>query len=241
MKNAQAVFSVLMLFCLVLKVGTSFAMGHSVGVSAGHKVKYNFTVTIEGTTIDAGWMRIKIQNVTGMIISGNVEGNGTVDDIDMPSSPEPFSIDVSMPGHRSGSIPDFIFIPANLTVGSNVLGFYSLEGPTDKNGREALYVNASFLGVTSTYYWDRSTGVLLEFTTSYDEVSTAIKIAETDLWSGGLFGLGGFGGLEWWIWLIIIAAVVAIAAALIGLTRRKRKPRATTLPSIPPPPPPPQT
>jgi hypothetical protein len=213
-------------------------MGYSVGVAAGHKVKYDFTVTIEGKTIDAGWMRINIQNVTGMIISGSVEGNGTVDDVDMPSIPEPFSIDVSMPSHRSGSIPDFIFIPANLTIGSNVLGFYSIEGTTNKNGREAVYVNSSFLGVTSTYYWDQSTGVLLEFTTSYNEISTAIKIAETDLWSGGLFGLGGFGGLEWWIWIIIIAAVVAIMAAFIGLTRHKRKPPVTTVPQIPPPPPP---
>jgi len=240
MNNVKAILSLLILLCLILTVSTSSAIGYTVGVTAGHKVKYNITATIQGKTIDAGWMRITIENVAGTIISGSLEGNGTVEDIDIPGSPEPFFIDVAMPGYSSGSIPNFIFIPSNLTAGSSVPGFYySIEGPTTKNGREAVYINASFLGVTSEYYWDRSTGVLLEFTTSYGEVSSAIKIAETDLWGGGLFGLGGFGGLDWWIWVIIIVAVVAIVAAFVGLTRRKRKPPAATLASIPPPPPPP--
>jgi hypothetical protein len=229
------------LICLVLAATNVWAAASTtVGVAAGNEIRYDITGQFMGETVDTGWMKIVVQNVTGTVILGTIEGDGTVIGIDLPSSPQPFSIDVSPPFSSTGRVPGFVFIPANLTAGAEIPGMYTtVSSVTNRYGREAVYVDNSGLGLTSEYWWDRATGVLLEFTTSFASVVSAVKIAETNIWSGGF----SFGGLEWWMYVIIIVVVACVLAVAV-LMMRRRKPTAappTTQAPPPPPPPPPTT
>jgi hypothetical protein len=230
-----------LLICLVLTATNAWAAANiTVGIAAGNEIKYDMTGQFMGETVDTGRMKIVVQNVTGTVISGTIEGNGTVMGIDLPGSPQPFSVSISPPISSTGPAPSFMFIPANLTVGAEIPSIYAtVSSVTNKYGREAVYVDNSGLGLTSEYWWDRASGVLLEFTTSFAGVVSTVKITETNVWSGGF----GFGGLEWWMYAIIVVVVACVLVVAV-LMMRRRKPTAappTTQAPPPPPPPPPTT
>ena len=82
---------------------------------------------------------------------------------------------------------------------------------------------------------DIQTGLFLESKGSAVGATYTITAAETNLWSGGLFGSGG---LTWAIIIIVILVVVISAVALV-LRKRKTKPVAPPPQTVPPPPPPP--
>jgi len=237
MKNVKAkvLLFVLVVFCLA--ISNSAVAQYTVGVKSGNWIKYNVSSTYSGQTTQSGWITITIQSVSGSIISGTIEGSVP----GYSTTPQPFTVNIET-GSTTGSLPAFMFIPANLNTGSIPPGVgLPLQGPTTKNGREALYISESLSG--TSIYWDRATGVLLEFSVSYAGTTASIIVSDTNMWSGGLFG-PGFLGLDWWIWIVIIVVifVVIVAAALM---LRKKKPPVAPAPQVqppqPPPPPPPPT
>jgi len=229
--KSVAIF-LLLLLCFVSKAYVP-VMAYTLGVKSGDWIRYSITVTTDGQTTDAGWVRFDIQNIIGY----KIEGTWTSDKV---STPEECWFIVSdavaynIPAHFSAQT----FIFANMAPGDPVPYGYQtyLQGPVTRLNREALYVTYSSQDFT---YWDRQTGVLLEDSEAGGYgLTTSVKLVATSLWGGGALG-----GLDWWIWIIIIVAVVGgILTALLLI--RKRKPHVAQPPpppptQIPPPPPPP--
>jgi hypothetical protein len=217
----------LLVLCLGLAMNGSVMAQYTVGVQSGQWVKYNVTATYGGQTVQGGSIKIAFQTVSGTVVSGTMEGSA----YGYSTTPQQFSIDLAT-GQTTGASLTLFLIPANMSAGSTPPGVsMALQGPVTRNGREALYVNESLTGMEM--YWDRSTGVLLEFTVTSSSGSTSMKAAETNIWSGGLFGL------DWWLWAIIIAVIAGGAVAALFLIMRRRKPQVAVSPQAPPPPPPP--
>jgi hypothetical protein len=201
---------------------------YTVGVKNGDWIKYNLSMSGQGENVQ-GWIKITVDSVSGTEIKGTYAvGVG-----DQQLQQISFTLDIAS-GY--GEISGFI-IPANLTVGQTIPGeSTTVQNITTRHGRTAIYAAATdpYSGGTGQVYWDQATGVLLEVTASYGGYEYKLTPAETNMWGGGLFGVGPL-GLELWIWIIIIVViVVGITTVVLILHRRKPLP-----PSIPPPPPPP--
>ena len=101
-------------------------------------------------------------------------------------------------------------IPANLNVGEN---FTSNEGNiTITAVREKTYAGANrnvvYANTSETeFYWDKSTGVLVEADSSYPDFSITTKVERTNMWQAQIFGIDPF------IFSVpIIAMVIAVLA-----------------------------
>ncbi len=213
---------------IIMVTGVSNA-AYLVAVKAGDSIRYDINVTYQGQSA-TGTIKLTVQSVQGTLITGTYEV--TVQG-QTAGQPEQFTLDVST--GSGGSASGFI-IPANLTVGNFIPGeAASVETIGDWRGRKAIVANASspYMGFMSRIYWDQATGILLESTGSLTETQFSITLAETTLWSGGLFGLDK-------IFIIVVVAVVIIAVVAGFMLRKKR---AQAFPAmaqgVPPPPPPP--
>jgi len=200
-----------------------------VAVKAGDSIRYDINVTYQGQSA-TGTIKLTVQSVQGTLITGTYEV--TVQG-QTAGQPEQFTLDVST--GSGGSASGFI-IPANLTVGNFIPGeAASVETIGDWRGRKAIVANASspYMGFMSRIYWDQATGILLESTGSLTETQFSITLAETTLWSDGLFGLDK-------IFIIVVVAVVIIAVVAGFMLRKKRAQAFPTMAQgVPPPPPPP--
>jgi hypothetical protein len=200
-----------------------------VAVKAGDSIRYDINVTYQGQSA-TGTIKLTVQSVQGNLITGTYEV--TVQG-QTAGQPEQFTLDVST--GSGGSASGFI-IPANLTVGNFIPGeAASVETIGDWRGRKAIVANASspYMGFMSRIYWDQATGILLESTGSLTETQFSITLAETTLWSDGLFGLDK-------IFIIVVVSVVIIAVVAGFMLRKKRAQAFPTMAQgVPPPPPPP--
>jgi len=200
-----------------------------VAVKAGDSIRYDINVTYQGQSA-TGTIKLTVQSVQGTLITGTYEV--TVQG-QTAGQPEQSTLDVST--GSGGSASGFI-IPANLTVGNFIPGeAASVETIGDWRGRKAIVANASspYMGFMSRIYWDQATGILLESTGSLTETQFSITLAETTLWSDGLFGLDK-------IFIIVVVAVVIIAVVAGFMLRKKRAQAFPTMAQgVPPPPPPP--
>lgn len=212
-----------LIFCLILLTVTPTMAAATVGVKENEWIKWEIKVTAQGQSVTT-WMKITIQNVSGTQVSGTYEGNQP----GWPTTPRDFTIDVATGSGFTtiSSVP--LIVSANLSTGDLVYGTVSpITGTTTKDGRDAAYLNVSIPMVgTSTYYWDREKGVLLEFYSSYGGSTTLMKVVETNMWSTG--------GLDLWL-LITVAAVVVVVIVAAAFVLLKRKPPTKTLEPPPPP------
>ncbi|MEM2105014.1 MAG: hypothetical protein QXV21_00875 [Candidatus Bathyarchaeia archaeon] len=238
--NAKVLLFVLVAFCL--SMGSSAMAQYTVGVKSGDWIKYNFTMSGGGMSAQ-GWIKITIQSVSGTQVTGTY----AVGTAGQQVFQEDFTLDIAT-GY--GSMSGFI-IPANLNTGQTIPGeSVTVQGVTTRHGRTAIYATATdpMYGGTGQIYWDQATGVLLEASTLVSGTTYTITPAETNMWSGGLFG-PGFLGLDWWIWIIIIVVIVLVIVTAAIILRKRKPPVAPTAlapapqeqPPQPPPPPPPPT
>jgi len=214
--------AILLIFCLILPTVMPTMATATVGVKENEWIKWEIKVTAQGQSATT-WIKITIQNVSGTQVTGTYEGNQP----GWPTTPRDFTIDVATGSGFTtiSSVP--LIVSANLSTGELVPGTtLPITGTTTKDGRDAAYLNVSVPMIgTSTYYWDREKGVLLEFYSSYGGSTTLMKVVDTNMWSSG--------GLDLLL-LVAIVVVVCIVVVVAAFLVIKRKP-STKTPEPPPP------
>jgi hypothetical protein len=220
------------------------AVDYNVGVKAGDWIKYGqISIAWNGTGTEPSsiaeekkmdWVRFEVENVTGATISLNLTShynNGTETSVTG-------SIDLN-----SGAMSEHYVIAANLkngdplvtqpnspTINQTITGIYA-GASRNVNILDITGVITSVLGnqtVTAKFYWDQSTGIMVEMHTKtpdtsnpgvYTEVSA--KATETNMWSADLLGTLS-NNLIYIIAGIII--IIAVIAAVITLKRKEPSP-----------------
>jgi len=256
------VILVTIFIALLTTVTPILATDYTVGVKVGDWIKYGeINVSWTGTGTEPSsvteakkidWMKIEVKSVSGTNVTVETTGqykDGTA----APSSSR--TIDVA-----KGSGMD-ILIPANLEEGD------SIPQPSDQaikiNGtvtrtycgasRSVNFVNitVSHGGTTGTtiMYWDKATGVMVEFyvsssqttptvpptppvTPTVQNITISYKATETNMWSSGGILSDIFNPTSPnFIYIIIgIAALVVVIVLGVFIVRR-RKPTPTVTPT----------
>jgi len=202
------------LACLVVLVAACFTQAalaeFKVGVKEGDWIEYK--VLLSGNVPadhDVTWSRIEVIKV-----------NGTAIDVKLTSrfSDGREETDYVKLNLETGEIGDAFIIPANLTTGDSFPERY--QGPITISGvTERTYAGAArkvvYASTAATqYYWDQSTGILVEATSTYQDYSIASRAERTNMWQTQAFGLDP---------LFSIIAIVLAAAAILLVIRHKRK------------------
>jgi len=87
-----------------------------------------------------------------------------------------------------------------------------------------VYATVSEDGVTTAFYWDKTTGVALEITEPRIAYTVNVKADKTNLWQAQPFGLP-IDPTRLNILIIVAIAIVAIVAFLVIRRRRNRRRR----------------
>ena len=204
MKRKSA--SVLHLICLAVLASMLFSTVVSaeiaVGVKQGHWIEYKVSATgdvPEGH--DVTWSKIEVTNVEGTNISVKITSRYS----DTLEHNENYTLNLA-----TGQIGDSFIIPANLNVGdvfNSTEGNITITEIKDRSyagaNRNVVYANTT----TTQFYWDRSTGVLVEADSSYPNFDIISKVERTNLWQAQIFGIDSF------VFSVpIIAVVIAVLA-----------------------------
>jgi hypothetical protein len=172
----------------------------SVGVKQGDWIEYNVSFTGNPPTEhDAVWARMEVESVEGKRVNDSFTSqlsNGAMVDL------------VEDLDFESGRLIDLFIIPANLDVGDQ---FYdSLVGNVTIDEVEVrMYVGAARsvvhgVAVQTDWYWDKSTGVIVEARTSSSTYTLDTLAATTNLWSPQILGLDST------IFYTLVIAVLAV-------------------------------
>jgi hypothetical protein len=202
------------MICLAVLVGMHFSAVASaeivVGVKQGDWIEYKVTVT--GNVPEqhnVTWSKIEIIAVEGKKIDIKITSrysNGTEETA------------TSTLNLETGQIGDAFIIPANLDKGDTFLsseGTITISGVEDRTyadaTRSVVYASTS----VTMFYWDQSTGVVVEGTSSYPDFTLATKAETTNMWQTQAFGIDPL--------FSIVLIVLVIAVALAIFLRHKMK------------------
>jgi len=193
-----------------------------VGIKAGDWIKFEYTIT----GWSAGepypeWLKLEFLSVEGTIAT--VRATLHISDGTEQSDTGP--VDVVAGGEVLG-LSGFV-ISANLTMGDSIhmTGYVDLaiEGETTRTyagaRRTVVYASFSQYEVQLTYYWDKLTGVIVEASTTYPDITVTAKIIETNMWEATTIRM------PWWSWIIV--AVAAVGLVIFFVRRRGRGPADT--------------
>lgn len=206
---------VLYLTCLAVLVGVLFSAVVSadvaVGVKKGDWIEYNVTATGDvPEEHNVTWCKIEIIAVEEKTIG--VEITSRYSDGREETATASLNLETGQIGY------DFI-IPAKLDSGDTFLkneNNVTISGVEERTyvgaNRKVVYANAS----QTLFYWDRSTGILVEATSSYPDFTIITEVEETNMWQAQIFGIDPF------VFIVpIIAVIVAVLA--IFLIRKMKK------------------
>ena len=195
------------------------------GIKAGDWMKIEYTIS----GWPAGqpcpeWLKLEFLSVEGttatvrvtMHISDGTEQSDTVD------------VDLAAGGGEAFGLSGFV-IPPNLTTGDSVymtgFGDVAIEGETTRTyvgaRRTVVYASISQDEVQLTYYWDKETGVMVEASTTWEDMTATCEVTETNIWEAG----PPTAGMPWWPWIIV--AVAAVGLVIFFMRRRGRGPEYT--------------
>ncbi len=205
---------VLLMVCLaVLGVSAVVSAEISVGVKQGDWIEYQ--VTTSGAVPeehDVKWGKIEVLAVEGKEI-----------DVKFTSrfSDGTEKIETSTLNLETGIIGDAFIIPANLNAGDTFLkqgeGTITIGGVEERTyagaRRSVVYAAAS----QTMFYWDRSTGILVEATSSFPDFTLVTKVEKTNMWQPQIFGLDPILFI-----VLVIVAVVAVLAIFLILRMKKK-------------------
>ena len=194
-----------------------------VGVKVGDWIKIKYTIS--GWPADQPcpeWLKLEFLSVEGT--TANVQATLHMSDGTEQSDTMP--VDVAGGGGEAFGLSGFV-IPPNLTTGDSVymtgFGDVAIEGETTRTyaGASRTVVYASFSQsvpyqdeVQLTYYWDKRTGVMVESSTTYADITATAKATETNMWEATTVGM------PWWPWIIV--AVVAVGLGIFFVHRRRK-------------------
>ncbi len=184
----------------------------SVGVKEGDWIEYRATFTgdVPEDHYYVEWGKIEIINVDGTTIDVNVTSRY------FDGTEETLSHTLNL---ETGQIEEALIIPANLNSGDAFLEQYedtiTITGVEEKicagAKRSVVYAVTSL----AMYYWDRSTGVFVEVTSTYNGFTLTMKAEKTNMWQPQIFGLDPIAFLV----LLIVAVVAVLAIFLILKTK----------------------
>jgi hypothetical protein len=212
--RSQAVILIVLLFLLVSMVPFICKAEIAVGVKKGDWIEYNVTVTgnvPQGHNIT--WARMEVTDVQGKSIDLSITTNFTNETL----LPEKITLNL-----ETGVLGDDFIIPANLNHHDSFFEVYSGNivisdiGIKNVSGvdRTVVFGNTA----QTTYVWDKTTGVLIEATTSSTGYSMTTVAERTNMWTPNLFGLN-----LWFFFILIAVALVALLVVVATLYMSRRK------------------
>jgi len=203
------------MICLAVLVSMLFSSVASaeiaVGVKQGHWIEYRVTATGDVPAgHDITWSKIEVMDVEGKNI--NVEITSRYSDEIEHSENHTLNLE-------TGQIGDCFIIPANLNGGdffreSNE-GNITISEVKEKTyagaNRKVVYANTS----KTQFYWDRSTGVLVEANSSFPDFAIITKVERTNMWQAQIFGIDPF------VFSVPIIAVIIAVLAFFMIRKMK--------------------
>ena len=206
----------LYMICLAVLVGMLFSAVASaeivVGVKQGDWIEYKVTFT--GDVLeehDVTWAKIEVIGVEGKKI--DIEITSIYSDGREETATSTLNLE-------TGQIGDAFIIPANLDTGDTFLeqyeGTITISGVEEKNyigaNRKVVYATTS----QTMFYWDHSTGFLVEATSSYTDFTMTTKAEKTNMWQTQIFGIDPT------VFIVLIVLVI-VAVSAIFLIRKMKK------------------
>jgi hypothetical protein len=201
---------------LIILIGTApatISAEISVGVKQGDWIEYQVTFT--GTPDpehDVIWARMEIVGVQGTAINLNVTtefSNGTLLN-------EAITLNL-----ETGQLGDDFIIPSNLNSGDTFfdkhVGNITISGAEERTlagaTRTIVYASTS----QTMFYWDKSTGILVEANSSFTDYTMHTKADKTNMWQPQIFGLD-----PTVFYALVIAAVAILIMIAFFVIRRKK-------------------
>jgi len=205
------------MICLAVLVGMLFSAVVSaeivVGVKQGDWIEYHVTVT--GNVPEehnVNWGKIEIIAVEGKKI--DIKITSRYSDGREETATSTLNLE-------TGQIGDAFIIPANLDNGDTFLeqheGTITISGVEERTyagaTRSVVYASTS----QTMFYWDRSTGFLVEATSSYPDFTMTTKAEKTNMWQTQIFGIDPIVFI-----VLIVLAVVAVSAIFLIIRKMKK-------------------
>lgn len=204
------------LICLAVLVGMLLSAVASaeivVGVKQGDWIEYKVTCTGDvPEEHDVTWSKIEIISAEGKKIDIEITSRY----FDGREETETATLNL-----ETGQIGDGFIIPANLDNGDPIPEQY--EGTITISGvekrtyagatRSVVYASTSL----TMFYWDRSTGFLVEATSSYPDFTIITKADKTNMWQTQIFGIDP---------IVFIVPIIAVIVAVLAffLIRKMKK------------------
>ena len=202
------------------------------GIKAGDWIKLEYTIT----GWPAGqpcpeWLELEFISVEGTSASVNV----TLGMSDCQKLSGTVPVNLGEGGGEAFGLSGFV-IPPNLRRGGSIYfsgyGDVTIEGETTRTyagvSRRVVYASLSQSvpyqdAVQLTYYWDKQTGVMVEASTIWGDVTGTCKATETNMLEASTTQM------PWWLWVIIAVAIAGVTFAVYRLKKRKM-PTAPTFP-----------
>jgi hypothetical protein len=209
----QLYLSIFLFILILTGAGTAFC-DITVGVQKGDWIEYkvDFTGTPpEGHEVT--WARSEIIDVQGTVISLNI----TTKFSDGTLLNESITLNL-----ETGQLGDDFIIPANLNAGDtfsdNYHGVVEINAIEERNYFGSIRTVASATAAGNTYYWDQTTGILVEGISQFQDYSIHSIADKTNMWEPQLSGLPP---TTLYILLIAATVIIVLAAFLFALHRKK--------------------
>jgi hypothetical protein len=186
----------------------------SAGVKQGDWIEYQVAYTGAPPESHAiAWAKMEVVGVQGAVINLNVTtrfSNGTLLN-------ETVTLNL-----ETGQLGDEFIIPANLDSGDTFFdehfGNITISGVEQRTcvGATRTVVHAST--PTTMFYWDRSTGVFVEASSSLNGYTLNSKADKTNMWQPQIFGLD-----PTVFYALVTAAVAAILVVIAFFVMRRKR------------------
>jgi len=204
------------MICLAVLVGMLFSAVASaeiaVDVKQGDWIEYRVTVTGEvPEEHDVTWSKIEVMAVEGNNIGVEITSRYS----DGREESENYTLNL-----ETGQIGDGFIIPANLDNGDTFLkqneGTITISGVEERTyagaTRSVVYASTSL----TMFYWDRSTGFLVEANSSYPDFTIITKVEKTNMWQTQIFGIDPI------VFIVPIIAVIVAVLAFFLIPKMKK-------------------
>jgi hypothetical protein len=200
---------------LIILISTNTALAQvSVGVKKGDWIEYQVTVT--GTAQqdhNVTWGRMEVttlqENNINLAIATKFS-NGTWLNQTITLNLE------------TGELGDDFIIPANLNTGDTFFdkhqGNVTITGTEEKTYADTPRTVVTGATLQTTYCWDKTTGVLVEATSTFTDFSMHTIVDKTNMWQPQILGLPPI-----IFYALTIVAVIGLATIIVAIYRRRRK------------------
>ena len=205
------------IFILILAVSAEI----SVGVKKGDWIEYRSVYTGTPPELSSDFFRFEVLSVEGTIVTYE----GITDYLNGTREIEVYTADISV---RSGIDFGLFVIPSPLPdsgtfySGSEAIGNLTVEGVEERifAGAKRMTVHSTLRGNegSSTWSWDKETGVLLEMNDVRPDFTLIVNAERTNIWQSQIFGINQ----SIFYALVILAVAVIVLVSFLVLRRKKR-------------------